>query len=61
MTRYEGASRKGAPDVSDLAILARKHRELHDAGTSINLHNPAQYPTTAAWATVFYRWVEISG
>lgn len=61
MTRYEGASRKGAPNVGDLAILARKHRELHNVGTSISLHHPAQHATTAARVTVFVRWAEISG
>lgn len=59
--RYKGATRKGAPDVGDLAILARMHRELQDMGAAINMHHPAQHPIAAARSTVFAAWAEISG
>ena len=61
MTRYKGASRKGAPDTGDLATLARIVRELQQMEASINMHHPSQHPIAAARATVFAAWAEVSG
>ena len=59
--RHKGAGQKGAPDVGDLATLARIVRELQDMGAAINMQHPCQHPIAAARATVFAAWAEISG
>lgn len=61
MTRYKGASRKGALDIEDLAELDDIYRRLQRLHAQLNIASPQRLPLMAASATVKAAWAEISG
>ena len=61
MSRYKGASTKGALTVEDLVELVDIYRRLQSMHAGLNPVSDQRFPVMAAASTVKAAWAEISG
>jgi len=61
MSRYKGASTKGALTVEDLAELVDIYRRLQAMHSGLSPVSTQRFPVMAAAATVKAAWAEVSG